>query len=266
MGFGKQNVDDIVSGGGIDLEKGKYSARVFGVMDLGIQTQTYDGKRGKPLQRYRLWVELGGHTCQGEGGKDIPLGVKIDFNLSKGENATLTKLIDAFDLNENDFCVTEMLGEAIRVKIGVPEKSKTGKNAIIGFAPTSKEVPALTRDEFLFTISDPDMKVYNSLFDWEKEELQKAENYDGSKLKKMLGGSSDDDGYVSDDDDEEEEEVVVEKPKKKKKAKKPPVVEEDDEEEEEVKPKKKSNKKKKEPVKEIIVNDDDDDEEDDDEF
>lgn len=188
------------------LEAGAYPARLVTVTTLGIQEQrAFKGESKPPKLELMLGYELLDEFLKDEDGNDILekprwLSETITFSNLKSEKAKSTLRYYALDpdvKHDGDWgkllntpCILTVVPEAYRDKFNM-ERVKEKISAVSGMrAKEAAKAPPLVNEPRIFDFDSPNMEVYETFPDWIKEKLQKALNFKGSALDKMLRGET----------------------------------------------------------------------------
>ena len=187
------------------IEEGSYVAKIFQVIDMGIQPKV-NLKTGKQEGwTPAAWLTFEFPTEEYEYENDKGETIKSNKILSKkipislNEKSTLTKLLNAVGEVED---LKELINRPVMVSVG---KTSGGKAKIVSFMKTMKgfkDEYALVRDPVTFDFEKPDQKIFESLPEFLQKEISKARNF------KDLGfteSNNNNDDSPSDESQEEED-------------------------------------------------------------
>lgn len=173
------------------LTEGVQEARVLRILDIGTQPQPENSKYPKdPKRQILAMFELANDQIEIEG-EQKPAVVSLRVNFGVGDRSKMAKLVKALGLAEK-FKFSDMLGKPISLTI----ENKQGSDGVTrsrikdfaGLSPkVAATVPQLVAESYLFDFDEPDLAILDSLSDYMKKMLQKAAEYPGSKLEKLLG-------------------------------------------------------------------------------
>ena len=164
------------------LEDGNHLARIVSVIDFGLQPQTdWQTKEPKePKEVVMITYETPNETIEiedKEGNKtEKPRWISKEYTLSFHEMAALRKLVNA--LNPNLESLDELLNVPCMITVG---STSTGNAKITAVSKPMKgmEVPELAGDSFYFDFSEPNMELFNGLYEWQQNKIKEALNYNG---------------------------------------------------------------------------------------
>lgn len=207
------------------LEPGTYPARVVNIIDLGVQPQRpFRDTPKPPCQEIRLVYELTDEFLKDEEGNDIEDKPRLVFeeipllNL-KAERAKSTQRYKALDPNEDfDGDFTQLIGLPCNVTLTKSPDKKNPEivyNNVAGITTMrekdAKRTPELVNPPKVFLLDEPDLEIFNSLYEKLQNKIRSNLNFQGSKLQSLLVNS--DAGSV--DKEEAEEEAPKKAPAKK---------------------------------------------------
>lgn len=215
------NLNSQKRGGGVKqplIEIGTVPARLVRVIDLGVQPQNpYQGQEKPPAHMVDFTYELLDVFVVNEAGEedqDKPRWISEQFAIHhpSADLAKSTKRVKALDPNnEFDFDLTKLIGSPCMVTIGHKQSKGNTYANVINVTPMrdkdAKKAPELKNEPVVFSLEEPDMRVFNKFPDWLKEKIKGNLEFNGSILQDMLGVKS---APVSDYDDERREEGQVE--------------------------------------------------------
>lgn len=164
----------VKSSGGGDFEitpEGTYIGRCIKLIDLGTQTTT--GQFGtKQQKKVMITWELLDDKVKMQDGR--PFATSQFYTASLHEKAQLRKDLEAWrgkkftDAELEGFDLTSVLGAYCMIQI---VHSADGNYANVNAIMSTREKPEGVNDLVLFDISDPDMKVFESLSDKMKAKI-----------------------------------------------------------------------------------------------
>jgi len=184
------------SGGGgsfTPVPPGMHLARCYRIIDLGTQESTYLGKV-KKLHKILLQFEIHGEDDSGKPivtEKGEPMSISKNFTLSLQDKATLR--IDLQTWRGREFNADELRGFEVKNVLGAwamlsvlkeaggDGKEYTNIKAILGVPPAIKKagLPAGHNELKLFSIDEPDMKLFDSLSNSLKVKIEKSSEWQG---------------------------------------------------------------------------------------
>lgn len=168
------------SGGG-DFElapEGSFIARCYRIIDLGTQDTEYNGERRRQ-QKVILTFELLDPNALMKDGR--PFSVSKRYTNSLNEKSQLRKDLQAWrgkrftDEELEGFDLTKVIGAYCHVQIVHTEGANPYAN--IDAIMSTRERPEPFNDTAVFDLSDPDMKLFESLSDKLKETIQLSEEW-----------------------------------------------------------------------------------------
>lgn len=159
------------------VPQGQYVARCFKIIDLGTQTAEYMGQTKFQKKVLISWELLDGdHMDDGR-----PFSATKKYTASLDERGHLRKDLEAWrgkpftDAELESFDLTNVLGAYCQLQIVHSEDGKYANvNAIMGF---KGEKPKGVNELVSFDIDNPDMKVFETLGDKLKEQIQAAPEF-----------------------------------------------------------------------------------------
>ena len=179
-------------------KKGPRAAIISGIIDLGIQPQEYQGEKQRDCREFLPILTLVSDKYTDEDGEKhcmvtSPWPVKIKL----GEKSSYTKFCNAADPNgevvpDGVGDLSQLIGRGVFANM-VHSKGK-GQNAEITFA-NCKSISELPEDyplgdvdinEVLFDCNNPDVEVFESLWDRTQDLITGSVGYEGSGLQAVL--------------------------------------------------------------------------------
>ena len=198
------------------LEPATYPARVAQIIDFGVQPQRpYKGKDKPPAHEISLSYELLDAFMVDENGKELedkPRWISETFALRNidADLAKSTKRYMALDPNMDaggDF--TRLIGTPCLVTVAVNtvgDKVYENVSAVTPMrAKEAEKAVELKNTPRVFTLDDPDMKVWETFPDWIKKKIKENLEFRGSKLENALVDSVDADEQNDGDDESTDE-------------------------------------------------------------
>lgn len=199
------------------LDSGTYVARVVQVIDFGIQEQRpYKGESKPPANEIGVTYELGTEFLKDEDGNDQPdkprwISEIFPLRSMGADLAKSTKRMKSLDPDNKlggDF--SKIIG--LPCTVSVEQNQGTGTHAgktfvnVVGVSAPMKgfEAPPLVNEPKVLTLDEPDLDIFESLPDWQKEKIKKGLSFKGSSLHRLLGGS-----FIEDKPQQEQEEQVL---------------------------------------------------------
>lgn len=165
------------------LESGTYIARCYSMIDLGTQTETFQGKE-KHLRKVRLTWELPNELYDfGEEKGELPRVISKEFTLSMSEKGKLRPFLESW--RGKGFTDEEAQGFDVTVLLGVPcmlnisqKKSKNGNdyNFVSGIGKLGKGMtcPQQVNEDFIFVLSPWSEADYKALPDFLKDVIRQS--------------------------------------------------------------------------------------------
>lgn len=157
-------------------EPGSYPALCYKIIDLGTQTDTYQGKENTRRQVLVGW-ELEHLMTDGR-----PFTVVKTYTASLNEKATLRKDLESwrsvkFTPEElAEFNLKVLLGAPCMVAIGLSSTGKTKVNSVIKL-PKGMEKPAPHNPTQYFSLDEPDMALFEKLSEWTRKKITQSPEY-----------------------------------------------------------------------------------------
>ena len=174
------------------LSSGTFIARIYQVIDLGIQEIEFQGEK-KIQQQVLIGYEFTGELMKD--GRPFVLSKK--YNLSFDKKANLRKDIEAItgqslatDKAQSDFEMDSLINRICTVGVVHKTSAKGGVYVNVGTvsgAPKGVTLPALHNKPIVYTLQEHDEAVFNEIPEW----IRKLINTSGL----MLGKESKADDY-----------------------------------------------------------------------
>lgn len=154
------------------------------VIDLGTQTTTWQGKTKTARKVVIRWTLPNVKYTEGEKAGQ-PQSISQTFTASLGEKATLRKMLEAwrgqaFTADElKGFNLSKLLGKPCQIQIVHESKGdKTYANIkSVVQVMAGTPIPAFDGELRLFDLDDYDGETFESLPDWQKEQIVKSPEY-----------------------------------------------------------------------------------------
>lgn len=193
------------------MPAGTYEARVSRIVELGSQKAkapyhlTADGKPRRPQTKLSFTFELP-YEVVDINGETVPrLAFKI-MSASLHEKSHLSKIVASAGIS-GKFNINKLLGTAVSLSITNTEKGGKTYANVDAISPVSARVaqtlPEAAKDMELFTFEEPSLEIFQSLPEFQRNMIQEALNFKGSKVEKMLFDAVEfEDDEVSDMDSE----------------------------------------------------------------
>jgi len=178
------------TGSGKDFKKvppGCHFAICNMVVDLGIQETTFKGEAKQQHKVYLRWEVPDERVSYEKDGKEIegPCSIGATYTLSLGEKAKLRQLLQdwrgkLFTKDElKGFDITTVAGKPCQVMVqhstGSDGKVYANITGVMGCSKEQKERARTAKSEVgvvVFSLDEPDQKVFDSLPKWIKEKLE----------------------------------------------------------------------------------------------
>lgn len=187
-----------------NLEPGAYPARVVRVYDLGLQPQRPfpgDPKPKAPVNQIHIIYELTDAFMVDEEGNELtdkPRWVNEEFALyplssDRAKSTARYSAIDPKGVHKGDWA--KVLGSPVNVNI-VNNPSKKGDGRIYDNvdslspirARDAANLPELVNPAYFFDLSDPDLKVFESIPKFIQDKIKENLEFPGSALEALLKG------------------------------------------------------------------------------
>lgn len=181
------------------IADGTYMSRLAQLIDMGEQLQT-DYQTGESKKddngndiykrEVMLTFEFPTETIEIDG-VEKPRWQSKNYTLSLNEKAALFKVVRALDdkatdkIKKGTYDLSVLVNKPCMVSIG----STSGGNAKITdvvSAPKGFPVPELQNPTKIFSMDSPDMAIFESLLQWQKDKITSARNFNGSALSKLM--------------------------------------------------------------------------------
>lgn len=196
------------------LDPGTYPARTVSIIDMGVQSQEYNGEKKPPKNELMVTYELLDEFMLDEDGNEIDdkprwLSETFPLNSLGADLAKSTKRYYALDSEgEHGGDWSELLN--IPCMITVTQKTVKDRtyNNIGGVSAMrgkdAKKAAELVNPTRLFTLDSPDKDVFDAMPDWIKDKIKSSLEFDGG----FLGDEPKKSKEPEEDSDEEEDEVT----------------------------------------------------------
>ena len=173
----------VAAGGDFEIApEGVFLARCYKMVDVGTQTITSQFGTKESRQIYLYWELLAddeGEEVRMDDGQ--PFSIFNSYKLSMHQKSNLRKHLEAWrgkkftEEEAADFDLSKLLGQACKLQI-VHTDSKDGQRTYANIAAimTSKKKPEGVNELVSFSISDPDMEVFNDLPEWLQNKIEES--------------------------------------------------------------------------------------------
>lgn len=198
------------------LEDGVYIAICSGLIDLGIQKNTFN-EEGRPSRKMIIQWTILGETID-INGEQLPRTMHKQYGFSIGSKSNLRKDLEAWrgraftDEELNGFDLKNILNVPCQMQIITKERvGKSDVNNISGIMslPKGNNIDKLNEEDLIFfDIEDSSTyKNFEKVSKWIQEVIKQAENYESSGLKKYVEENVkeevEDGEYITVDDNED---------------------------------------------------------------
>lgn len=181
------------------LDEGAYPARLVGIIDLGLQPQSYGGEAKAPKNQLQIIYESTDEFMPDEDGnpnEEKPRWFWEDFPLNhiKSDKATSTKRYMALDPQlEFNGDWAKLIGRPVIVGLTRTKGRDGNEYNNVGSTSTMRakeadKLPELVNSPILFDLESPDVDVFNGLPNRLQEKIKENLEYEGSKLEALLKG------------------------------------------------------------------------------
>jgi hypothetical protein len=195
------------SGGGNfkRVPSGVHIGRCYSLIDLG--TQQTDGQYGtKEQHKIRIGWELFGEDENGApltvdvDGKEMPMTISKSYTVSLHEKANLRKELAAWrgrdftDEEVKGFDVQKLMGAYCMVNVTTSETNGKTYSNVAGLTPLPAALknskPAPVHADLIFSLDDPDMKLFNSFHEKLQDAIKRSPEF--SRATKHLSAMPED--------------------------------------------------------------------------
>jgi hypothetical protein len=193
----KLDTNNTGGGAAIDFKPipaGVYEARVVKIAELGSQKakapydKTPEGKPKGPSNKVSVTFEIPDQTIEIDGKKVPRLAFKM-MTASMHEKAHLSKIAASAGLS-GAFDSSELLGTVVSLTVTNKESNGRIYANVDAIAPVSARVAVTVPEaetEFVeFSFDNPNIEVFNSLPEFQRNMIKEAQNFKGSKVETML--------------------------------------------------------------------------------
>lgn len=178
------------------IDEGAYPARLQGVVDCGLQPQSYGGESKKPANEIWTTYELSDEFMPDEDGnpnEEKPRWFSefvALYNLDS-DKARSTKRYYALDPNEEEEGDwAKLIGRPVNVVIVTKgEYNNIGGTSAMRPKEAAK-LPELVNPSRVFSMDDPDVEVFLSLPNFVQDKIKNGLEFEGSKLDELLQAHS----------------------------------------------------------------------------
>jgi len=177
------------------VPSGTYLARCYRFVDMGTQTNTYDGETSK---RHIVLIQWEVHGDDADGnpltiGKGEPMSINQTYTASMNENATLRKTLRAWrgrdftPEEEKGFKMQNILGQwcmlTVEEKIGATGRSYSKVSSVSPVHATlKKNLPTPYNEVDYWSLDDRNMTVFEKLNDRLKEKIMACPEWNQKKV------------------------------------------------------------------------------------
>jgi len=183
---------------------GLHLARCWRIIDMGSQRTEYMGEV-KVQRKIMLGWELHGDDADGKPmltDDKKPMSIFKQYTLSWSENANLRKDLQSWrgkpwtDAEASRFDLKTVLGAWCMLNVIITNKNGKNYSNVAGLSPVptmikQQGLPAGVNKTQLFTISDPDMDVFESLSKHLKEKIGNSPEWQARGMSTPQGGFED---------------------------------------------------------------------------
>ncbi len=162
---------------------GTYEARLIKIVDLGTQTEEYNGEKQSPMPKVYLQWELLGDHAKMEDGRPFVQGKRYNFFMSSG--CKLRKDIEAglnirFSSQEeaDDFPFESLLGKPFTLALVLNSNNNIKIASVSGVSQTIiSQLPEQVNENFFFDIDDFKQEKFESLNNYWQEMIKESPEY-----------------------------------------------------------------------------------------
>lgn len=174
--------------------EGTFPARVVQIIGLGVHENVNfktgqpmlrdDGTEQPPSNKVLITYELPTKLIETDDGSK-PRWMSKEYNLFFSDNAALTKVLNAAAGGSDD--LEDLLAQPCLLSVGT---TSGGKDKITAVSQPIEGVPVpeLVNEPKIFNFDDPSLDIFNSLYEWQKDKIKGALNFEGSPLDLLLQG------------------------------------------------------------------------------
>jgi len=198
-------------------KKGPRVAIISGIIDLGIQPQEYDGEKQRDCREFLPILTLVNDKYTDDEGKEhcmvtAPWPVKIKL----GKKSNYTKFLAAADPNEEVLKdgvgdLSQLVGRPVFANMVHSEPNAEGifyaNCKGVSELPEDYPVPEVEINRVVFDTSDPDVEVFNKLWDRTKRLITGSVGYAGSNLEKVLSQAAESQPAPAQKDEPEDDDI-----------------------------------------------------------
>lgn len=179
------------------VEAGSHIAVCTGVIDLGLQENTWQGEtKIKPMLLIQWEIDGETITIDGEEKNRV---ISKRYTFSMNQKATLYKHLKAWISNVGpDTELTDLLGKGAMLSIVHSAPNAEGRVFAnvdgVSKLPKGMKAPRATSALVAYDVEDHDDEVFNKLPQWVKDTIMKAKNFmaDDEDVKAAEAAASDD--------------------------------------------------------------------------
>ena len=182
------------------LEPGAYPARTVGIIDLGLQPQSYKGEEKAPGRMVNVTYELVDEFMVDEDGqpdKAKPRWLSEQFVLhniesEKAKSTARYKALDPTNVYHGDFLALVDIPVNVTIVLNPNPKNKDRPYENISGITTmrtkdAEACPALVNKPTTFDLDEPSLEVYEKIPAWLKKKIESNLEFNGSLFQTLLG-------------------------------------------------------------------------------
>ncbi len=181
------------------LDAGTYPCRTVGIVDLGLQPQSYKGEEKAPGREVSVTYEFVDEFLKDENGDDDLTKPRwlsesfVVYNLEsdKAKSTLRYKAIDPTNQFHGDLlaCVDQPCNVTVVLNPNKKNPDRPYENVAAVSTMRLKDVeamPPLVNPSFVFDLEDPDLEVYERIPAWIRKKVESNLEFPGSRLATML--------------------------------------------------------------------------------
>ncbi len=181
------------------LEAGTYPGRTVGIVDLGLQPQSYKGEEKAPGRMVSVTYEFVDEFMLDEEGQEDKAKPRwlserfVLFNIEadKAKSTARYKALDPTNLYHGDFLALTDIPCSITVVQNPNKKNPDRPYENIGAVSTmrakdAEACPLLVNETFVFDLEAPELEAYDKVPAWMKKMVESNLEFNGSLLQTML--------------------------------------------------------------------------------
>lgn len=185
------------------LEPGTYPGRTVGIVDLGLQPQSYKGEKKAPGRMVSVTYEFSDEFMLDDDGKEdkekprwlTEKFVLFNIETEKAKSTARYKALDPDNQYHGDFLALVDIPVSITV-VNSPNNKNPDKpyENVAGIGPMRTKdadaCPALVNPSFVFDLEEPDLEVYDRVPNWIKKQVESNLEFAGSEFAGILAGQT----------------------------------------------------------------------------